>query len=235
MPTPPTCPEEPDPAESDAARPPEREPAFEPDMGETFDDVRAFQAGDREALGRLYERYYERVLSYVRIRMGPRLRARAEPDDLVQRTFEVALARLDRFEMREPGAMIHWLARIAENQISDLDKYWRTEKRDAGLERPLHGPRSDAGASWSSIALADSGTLPLDRMQNDELRQILESCIEELSPDHRQVLLLRLVADASLEYTAQQMGRQTPQAVAMLYARARLKLMESMQRRLGTD
>lgn len=211
-----------------------RDPAGSEDMGQTFRDVRAFQAGDREALGRLYERYYDRVLSYVRIRMGPGLRARAEPDDLVQRTFEVALARLDGFEMREPGAMIHWLGRIAENQISDLNKYWQAEKRSAAQERGLHAFRPDASASWSSIALADSGTQPPDRLMNEELREILESCIAELSPDHQQVLLLRMVAGASLEYTAEAMGRQTPQAVAMLHARARLKLMETLRRRLGS-
>jgi RNA polymerase sigma-70 factor (ECF subfamily) len=202
-------------------------------MGQTFEDVRRFKAGDADALGRLYERYYERVLSFVRIRMGPRLRARIDPEDLVQRTFLVAMDRLPDFEMREPGALIHWLATIAEHQIRDQRKYFAQKKRDWDRERPLAAPGFAGSSSWSAIALAGSTTPPPERVARAEVARILEECIEELSEDHKQVILLRMVAGASLEYTAQQLGRQTPQAVAMLYSRARIKLMQAVERRLG--
>lgn len=204
-------------------------------MGETWGDLERHRQGDRDALGRLYSRYYSRVLSFVRIRMGSALRARIEPEDIVQRTFVVALKELDRFELREPGALVHWLATIAEKQIRDALKYWTAEKRAGALE--VHpGGRRDAGSTTSTgWSLADSTLIPPDRAANAELQLLLEECIHGLPDDYRQVILLRDIAGASLAYTAQEMQRPSPQAVAMLHARAKLSLMRTMRGRVQSS
>lgn len=205
-------------------------------MGQTWEDVRRFQAGEPEALGRLYSRYRERVARYVRIRMGARLRAREDPEDLVSKTFEVAIRNLKSFEMREPGAMIHWLGTIAENQIRDRIKYWEQDKRNWDRDRPLHAWAPEDGTSPDpEQLLADSLTPPPDRAARKELNEIVDECIEELSPDYQEVILLRDIAGASLRYTAEAMGRSTGEAVAMLHARAWGKLIQATRRRFKVE
>jgi len=194
-------------------------------MGDTYEDIRRFQAGEDAACERLFERYFERVLSFVRIRMSSELRAVIEPEDLVQRTLLVAFQRLDDFEMRARGAFMHWLAKLAENQIRDEVKRCGNEKHDVRREQPILQPRSAGASSWAELALAGSTTHPPEQAAKQELIEIVEAQIRALPQDYQTVIGLRLILEATLEYTAQEMGR-SPQAVAMLYARAMLKLMQ---------
>lgn len=203
-------------------------------LGQTFEDIRRFQAGDLEARDRLFGRYYDRVLSWVRIRMSDELRGVIEPDDFVQRTFLVAMQRLDDFEMREPGALMHWLSKLAENQIRDELKRIHSMKRDVRRERPLGLPKVETSTFWLGAALAGSATSPPERLAKEELVRIVEAAIRELPEDYRQVILLRMILEASLAYTAEVLGR-TPQATAMLYARAKLKLIELLRPHLEDD
>ena len=61
--------------------------------------VRQAQDGDLEALGRLFERYYDRVRKIVRARLGRNLRAAVDSVDVMQDTFVAAVQAFDRFEM----------------------------------------------------------------------------------------------------------------------------------------
>ena len=60
--------------------------------------VAGAKAGDEAARAELYERYQQRVLSIVRVRMGALLRSRMESRDLVQSVMLESLKDLDAFE-----------------------------------------------------------------------------------------------------------------------------------------
>ena len=74
--------------------------------------VRAAQGGDRDAFGRLYERY-ARMVHGILLVSGPR----GEAEDLVQEVFLQALRQLG--SLREPEAFGGWLATLARRRGVD--------------------------------------------------------------------------------------------------------------------
>src|SRR5262252_7668129 len=64
----------------------------------------------------LYDRYFDRVLGYVRLR----IRDEAVCEDVVSTVFTTALAQLRRF--RGEGTFAGWLFQIARNAVRDVQR-----------------------------------------------------------------------------------------------------------------
>lgn len=73
---------------------------------------------------------------------------------------------------------------------------------------------------------------PIEELSRLERQEILDECVAELSPEYREVILLRDFAGASWEYITEQMGRVTPRATAMLHARAKVALLKIARQRI---
>ena len=69
----------------------------------------------------LYDRYFDRVLGYVRLR----IRDTATCEDVTSVVFTTALAQLGRF--RGDGAFAGWLFQIARNAVRDVHRRPRVE------------------------------------------------------------------------------------------------------------
>ncbi len=116
--------------------------------GQDADLVRAAQGGDREAFGRLYERFGPMVhgLLLSRVPYG-------EVEDLVQDVFLQALQRLPT--LRAPEAFGGWVAAIARNRATDYHR--RPPMEPATEEDGAVDPRPQADAL---AALAVIRSLP---------------------------------------------------------------------------
>jgi RNA polymerase sigma-70 factor, ECF subfamily len=101
--------------------------------------VAAAKAGDREAFGRLYERFGPMVHGVLLARVPY-----ADVDDLVQDVFLAAFQRLST--LRAPAAFGSWLAAIARNRAVDYHRRPATE--------PITGDVPDAAVRPDSEALA---------------------------------------------------------------------------------
>jgi len=116
--------------------------------------VGAARKGDREAFGRLYQRYARMVHGVLLARVPP-----GDADDLVQDVFITALRRLS--SLREPAKFGGWIAAIARNRAND---YHRNSEPVDPLEDDL--PDGQAGdppqdqARRAAAALAALKTLP---------------------------------------------------------------------------
>jgi len=196
--------------------------------------VKRAQAGDEVARNELFERYYPRVYHIVRGRMGSLLRRFAQPEDLVQETFGAALRSFDRFEVHHEASLIHWLARLAENQIRDAAKHLNTAKNDPGREVPLADSRSDVHARSNALAnrLAASITGVPDKLIRTEMLEALHESLEALSEEQRELILLRDFAGGSWEFVAQEVGRPSAHAAMEAYRRAKTRLAQSLGPRI---
>jgi RNA polymerase sigma-70 factor (ECF subfamily) len=99
--------------------------------------VRAAQVGDREAFGRLYERYGPMVHGLLLARVPP-----GDVDDLVQDVFLSALRQLP--SLRAPEAFGGWLAAIARNRAADHHRRPPHEALDEERHGAAEPPRADA-------------------------------------------------------------------------------------------
>jgi RNA polymerase sigma-70 factor (ECF subfamily) len=187
-------------------------------MDPTADLLRQARAGSPEALEALFARGGDRLLPYIRLRMGPRLRARLESQDLLQNTLLRACERLEQLRGEEPEAFWGWLYRIAENEIRDQAEHHQRQKRDARREVPLGMPlATQAHTLASQLALSEEA-------------ERLERALETLSEPHREVILLRRFEELGFAAISERLGRR-PDACRMLYARAMAALTLALEPR----
>ena len=199
--------------------------AMSDEITQSLDLVLRAQEGDKAALNRLCERYYDRVRRIVRLRLGARLRETIESGDILQETFLAAVKSLDSFEMREEASLVNWLSRLAERQIIAAADYHGAKKRDRRRNVSLTASIGDSQSIRTMSTLPDDrAPLPIDATANEEEQKHVESCLQELPEDYRELILLRNYAGASWETVAEETGRPSAAAARMMHARALIEL-----------
>ncbi len=179
------------------------------DGGSGAELLRQARAGSPEAMDALYTRYAGRLLAFIRLRLGRDLRARLESRDILQSALLKSLQHLDELKGNDTRSLMAWLARIAEHEIRDRADYHHRQRREAAREVPLEDDTPLAARSRSALS----------RVILDEEAHRLEEAIESLSPEHREVIVLRKFEDLPFSEIARRMGR-SEDACRMLLARA---------------
>lgn len=146
------------------------------------------RGGSSRARGHLFERCRGYLLAVARRRLGPDLRRRTRPSDVVQDTVIAADACFERFNGRTERELLAWLCGILLNVVSDHAKYLRRVKRDVSrelsLERDLDGAARDG-------LVADVQSAPSHALARDEDAQRLVAALGRLALEQRQVIVLR--------------------------------------------
>lgn len=170
--------------------------------GEESDWIAAAQAGDRQAFGRLVEKYWDRLYRWLYHLTRDRHRA----EDLVQETFLKVLAALDSFR---PGSNFRaWLFRIGHNNFVNLK---RTERRTG---HPL--PEDAAGSPVAA---------PPDAAADREAVRVVARAVAELPVEFRAALVLRADEGLSFREVAAVL-RITEETARWRVFKARQKLMK---------
>jgi len=178
--------------------------------------VERAQAGESAALDELVERYYPRIWRIVRIRVGGRVRWSSSLDDVVQGVMLRVIQGVERFEARSDSQFIHWVARLAHNEICDQGRQ--------GQRRP------DPTDEVSRVVAREARSL-LSRYADDEEQRQVDECLAGLEPMHREVLLLRDYEGASWEEIHASLDRPSVGACQQLHQRAKEKLKQALARR----
>lgn len=185
------------------------------------------RAGDVQALDRLFEMCRNYVGIMARAHVENWLRAKVDASDLVQQTLLEAYRDFGRFHGASEGEWLGWLRRILAHNAADfVRQYYQTDKRQARREIPLGGP-FDSGALPGLAELSDGGESPSECLLRKERELQLADALARLSPDHRDVILLRNLQRLPFEEVAERMGRSRP-ATQMLWMRAMRKLQEAL-------
>lgn len=176
--------------------------------------------GDASALRQLVELHEPGLYAFVRVRMGPALRARESVRDLLQEILLELVRGIASVEFRDEAAFRGWLYVLAERRIRDRARYHRREKREAGLERHLDGE------SASEVLLAraySSLSSPLHRLQRLEEIEAMERAFERLSTKDREVLTLAFFCGMSSRQIGETLG-VTEELARRRKNRARVRL-----------
>lgn len=169
----------------------------------------AWAAGDVHAFEALYARHKGPLFRFLR----RQLRDAALADELFQDVWQKVIAA--RAGWKPEAAFSTWLYRIAHNRLAD---HWRAAS---------HRPAAPADAELRLEAIADPDT-PERALSEFEQRRRLQRALEELPGEQREVLLLRLEQELTLEQIGEitGAGRETVKSrlrYAMDKLRARLK------------
>src|ERR1043166_3057323 len=86
----------------------------------------------------------ERFRDYLRLlastQVGPRLRVKVDPSDLVQQALLKAHQARGQFRGQSSGEMAAWLRQILAHTLADLVRDFGRERRDLDRERSLQAP-----------------------------------------------------------------------------------------------
>lgn len=170
------------------------------------DLVASARKGDAEAFGELYRRYFDPIFRYIRIRMADD----AGAEDLAATVFLRAYRSMGRYKERgHPFSA--FLYQIARNALAD---HYRRAGREVDLDEARKSP--------------DPGGTPDDHLARQEEIVAMRRALAALSPDHQEVIRLRVLLDLSTEMTASWMGRSEG-AVRVLLFRALSALRQRMK------
>jgi RNA polymerase sigma-70 factor (ECF subfamily) len=142
--------------------------------------------GESWALTEIWRRYSPAVLGYLRGR------GVADAEDVTSEVFLQVFRRIDTFRGAESDLRTFVFSVAHARYVDDQRRVARR-----GVDAEFDPARHDVTAeSAESEAMRELGT------------QRAVALIETLSPDQRDVLLLRIVADLSLEETARVLGKK---------------------------
>ena len=198
------------------------------DQTETL--LRAARAGDADAINRLLEKHRGAVRRLVEMRLDRKLQRRVDVSDVVQDVMIEASGRLNKY-LDDPVMAFHlWMRQIAWDRIIDTYRRHRVSaKRNMDREQPMSVP---AGADHSSMELAvqlcDPGLTPAAAATQRELADKVESVIELLSDQDREIILMRHYEHLSNLEIAEVL-KLNPPAASMRYLRALRRLRELLQ------
>lgn len=135
--------------------------------------------GFQRAATALVEKYRPHILAYIERRLGPGLRRRLEPDDILCEALMRAFKDLDHFTERRPRAFLHWIMLQARRAILDH------ARRNAGGDLLFEGDASDPERK---LEPANSTVGPVKRLYGKELRRAILDALEEVPDLYRGLL-----------------------------------------------
>ena len=165
--------------------------------GDTDHLLRQAAAGHPSAGTVLLDRYRNRLKTMIRFRMDQRLQGRFDPSDVVQDTLMEAHRRLPEFATTRPVEFYAWLRGLAWDRLVDLHRQHLSAKRSVDREM------TDASSHALVTYLADSRFSPLRDVLRDELRERIQTALDQLSIVAREVLFLRFVEQLSIREASQ--------------------------------
>jgi len=168
------------------------------------DIVRAVLAGDRERYSQLVERYRDRYARYAARMLGSTDAA----EDAVQDAFVRAYDQLA--QCQDPNKFVGWFFLILRNRCF-------AERRRNRTQAPLEAADQVAAADRT-----DGGT------ETAERRRALQHALLELTPDQREVFVLKHVEGLSYGEIAERLSTSVP-SLKMRMHRAYDRLREQLR------
>lgn len=173
--------------------------------------VAAAQQGDQAAFGALVEKYQAMAYSLALRMLGDS----EDAADAVQEAFLNAWRALGSFQGQ--SAFSTWLYRLTSNACID---FLRRAKRRAAVSMTVSDEDEDAPHETD---IPDERWSPERELERSETHRAIQAGLAALSPEHRQVLVLRELEGLSYQEIAQALGLEEG-TVKSRIARARLAL-----------
>ena len=178
--------------------------------------VHSAPKGDTSAFGQLVEAHQSKIYS-----LCYRMTGNAEDAaDLTQEVFLSAWRSLGSFQSQ--AAFSTWLYRLTSNACID---FLRKEKRRSALSLTTEGEEEEG----RELEVADQRFSPERELEKKEARRAVREGLAALSPEHRQVLVLREMEGLSYTEMAHLLDLEEGTVKSRL-ARARLALKDFLQK-----
>ena len=178
--------------------------------------------GEREAFNRLVLKYQKKVFSVAYRFVGDA----EEANDLAQEIFMAAYQNLKNF--RGDSKFSTWLFQIATNRGKNRFKYLKRR----GFFTNKGSTETDEEGDYSQRAFADHSAGPEELLSSNQVRKAVREAIDELEPDHKEIVILRDVEGFSYEEIARMLNLPEGTTKSRLH-RARMVVKEKLKKVLS--
>jgi RNA polymerase sigma-70 factor, ECF subfamily len=176
----------------------------------------------------------ESYRSYLRLlaglRLGPRLRRKIDPSDLVQLTLLKAHEAAGRCPVAGEGALAGWLRQILARTMADEARRYSRDKRDIDVERSILAGLDDSLVRLEPWLADDHSTPSQQAMRHEQLLALAEA-LDALPDDQRQAVELHHLNGCSVAEVGARLSRSHA-SVAGLLRRGIKALREHMTREI---
>lgn len=172
------------------------------------------QSGDMKAYDTLVMRHRNRIFAMIR----NMTHHEADAWDLTQDVFIKAWNALANFEAKAKFST--WLYRIAHNVVYDWNRRKKHDMAGELNDEIFENDRIDPAA----IAIPHVGGSPDEQMAMGELKTKIEAALAKISPEHREIVILKDVQGLAYKEIADVMGCTIGTVMSRLfYARQKLQ------------
>jgi RNA polymerase sigma-70 factor, ECF subfamily len=187
--------------------------------------VAKVRSGDTNALAEYLTLRNRHLLAFIERQLGPALRRKLEPEDILQEVSIEAVRSLGSFDLSERDPF-SWLCQLAERRIIDAHRrFFEAQKRDAGREASMGSPGGDSQHAAIVDMLAASMTTASQAFSRN-LREVkLFEALQKLPEDQREALRLRYVEAMPSKEIAERLGKSDG-AIRVMLTRSLGKLQE---------
>jgi len=174
-------------------------PDVSPDSAQTQDLLDRLRDGEAAALDDLLQRCRPELRSFVELHFDPRLRARADPSDIVQETQLELVRRMDDFLSKRPMPFRLWVRKKAYERLLNLRRDHMTRARRS-VQREVAFP--DRSSLLLARPLLARDPSPRQRVEARERAERVSRAVSHLNESDREILLLRHAEDLPFEEIA---------------------------------
>lgn len=192
------------------------------DGDEDSELVSKTQRGRNEAFDALVQKYYKKIYNLAYRYVGDP----EEANDLAQEIFTAAYQNIKKF--RGDAKFSTWLFQIATNRGKNRFKYLK--RRGFFVNR--NQAEGDDERESQQRELPDFSTNPETVLASRQIQKVVQDAINELDPDHKEIVILRDIEGFSYEEIAQFLGLPEGTTKSRLH-RARMVVKEKLKRVLS--
>lgn len=157
-----------------------------------------------DALDRQFAEAADRLLLFIRLRLGPALAARVDELDVLQEVYLSARRSWARRRRRDDEPLLPWLCSVAANRLADLGR-----ARNREIVIPARQGGDGPGLSGVLELARDDRTGPLTAAVRVDARRALAEAIDGLDEESREVLLAHFFEGKSQAQIAADSGRSS--------------------------
>jgi RNA polymerase sigma-70 factor, ECF subfamily len=184
--------------------------------------VRECIRGDRGAFDRLVAKYYRKIYNLSYRFVGDQ----EEANDLAQEIFTAAYQNIKRF--RGDSKFSTWLFQIAANRGKNRFKYLK--RRGFFVNKGSWDTEENGGSTPREIP--DYEGNPENLLARKQIQQIVQNVIDQLDPDHKEIVILRDIEGLSYEEIGKILHLPEGTTKSRLH-RARMEVKEKLKRVLS--
>jgi RNA polymerase sigma-70 factor (ECF subfamily) len=166
------------------------------------DVMQRLRAGDQDAATQVFQRFADRLIALARGRLNPVIRAKLDPEDVLQSVFRSFFTRHaeGQFDLANWDSLWSMLVVLTVRKCGRRVGYFHAARRDVLRERAPEPAVQESNMAWEQMAAEPTPA------EAAILTETVEQLMRRLDERERQVLALRLQGYTIPEISAQ-LGR----------------------------